>query len=72
MAKKCVPSVEMDLDDEPEDLSIDLGEQWLRKPKGGSNANTSRDRKSGGAKDNQTVSGGERKKPRAAAKERLK
>lgn len=69
--KKCVPSVEMDLDDEPEDLEIDLGAQWLNKPKGGSNVNTgnsSRGRKSGGATDNKTVSRGERKKPRPPAK----
>ena len=69
--KKCVPSVEMDLDDEPEDLEIDLGAQWLRKPKGGSNgnsSNSSRGRKSCGATDNKTVSVGERKKPRPPAK----
>ena len=46
--KKCVPSVEMDLDDEPEDLEIDLGAQWLRKPKGGSDAHSSRNSKSSG------------------------
>jgi hypothetical protein len=61
----------MDLDDEPEDLEIDLGAQWLRKPKGGSNGNTgnsSRGRKSSGETDNKTVSRGERKKPRPASK----
>ena len=70
--KKCVPSVEMDLDDEPEDLEIDLGAQWLRKPKGGSDAHSSRNSKSSGGKDNQTVSRGVGKKPRPAAKGRPK
>ena len=41
--KKCVPSVEMDLDDTPDDVEIDLGTQWLRAPKGGiSSGNKSR------------------------------
>jgi hypothetical protein len=66
--KKCVPSVEMDCDDEPEDIEIDLGAQWLRRPKGGSNGNSSRDGKGSGSPNNKAVPGGERKKPRKAGK----
>ena len=67
MAKrKCVPSVEMEFDDEPDALEIDLGEQWLNRPKGGSNGSSSRDGKGSGGPNNKAVPGGERKKPRKA------
>ena len=71
--KKCVPSVEMDLDDTPDDVEIDLGTQWLRAPKGGiSSGNKSRNSEISSTENHKTVPRRVGKKPCAKIKSRSK